>query len=71
MGLDGEPEHGNHHAHGTVTATSFLRNGAVVYTVTGMDDDAAIIQMHAETTGDAQATYAYVMESLSASDIIM
>jgi Ca2+-binding RTX toxin-like protein len=50
-------------AHGTVRSTTFSHNGAIVYTATGMNDDAAVIQMHAQTTGDAQETLAYVLRN--------
>lgn len=46
---------------GTVTGTTFLKNGATVYTVTGMNHNAAQLQAYAEATGDTQAMYAYVL----------
>lgn len=46
---------------GTVTSTTFLKNGATVYTATGMNHSAAQLQAYAEATGDTQAMYAYVL----------
>lgn len=53
---------------GTVTATAFLENGALVYRVAGMNHDAGALQVFAETSGDTQETYAFV---LSGSDIVV
>lgn len=46
---------------GTVTATTYLKNGAAVYSATGMNHNASQLQMYAENTGDTQAMYAYVL----------
>ena len=48
-------------ATGTVTATTYLVDGVVQYTVTGMNASAARLQKFAETFGDTQQTYAYVL----------
>lgn len=52
---------------GTVTSTSFIERGVARYTVTGMDHDAGALQNFAETTGDTQAMYAFV---LSGADLL-
>src|SRR4051812_14451619 len=48
---------------GTTTATSFFVNNALVYSVTGMSASAAQLQVFADTFGDTQATYAYVLRA--------
>ncbi|MCE3272364.1 MAG: hypothetical protein K0S57_2761 [Ramlibacter sp.] len=52
---------------GTATATAFYENGELVYRVTGMNHDAAALQTFAETSGDTQETYAFV---LSGNDVV-
>lgn len=47
---------------GTVTSTGFYTSGALVYSVTGMSADALTMQRFAETYGDTQETYAYVLQ---------
>jgi Tol biopolymer transport system component/methionine-rich copper-binding protein CopC len=47
---------------GTVTATTFSLNGALVYSITGMAANATQIQAYAESFGDTQATNAYVLQ---------
>lgn len=49
---------------GSVSSTRYYENGQLLYTVTGMtagSNSAAVLQQHAETAGDTQATYAYVL----------
>jgi Ca2+-binding RTX toxin-like protein len=46
---------------GTVTSTTFLKNGARVYEASGLSHDAATLQAYAEATGDTQAMYAFVL----------
>jgi hypothetical protein len=48
---------------GTTTGTSFFVNNALVYAVTGMSSSATQLQVHADTFGDTQQTYAYVLQS--------
>ncbi|WP_157271716.1 calcium-binding protein [Azohydromonas aeria] len=52
---------------GTVTSTSYSVGGAQVYSVTGVSLSAARMQVFAETAGDTQASYAYV---LAGNDVI-
>ncbi len=52
---------------GLVTGTTFFQNNSAVYTVTGLSVSAAQLETHADTFGDTQQTYAYV---LSGSDSI-
>jgi Ca2+-binding RTX toxin-like protein len=47
---------------GTCTATSFYANGSLVYSVTGMSSNAHQLQVHADTYGDTQQTYTYVLQ---------
>lgn len=50
---------------GTVSSTRYYVGGVLTYTVTGMTtgaNSAAVLQGHAETTGDTQQTYAYVLK---------
>lgn len=46
---------------GTMTGTKFYINNALVYSVTGASANASTMQGFAETYGDTQATYAYVL----------
>lgn len=49
---------------GTVSSTRYYVGGVLTYTVTGMTtgaNSAAVLQGHAETVGDTQQTYAYVL----------
>jgi len=46
---------------GTMTGTKFYINNALVYSVTGASASASTMQGFAETYGDTQATYAYVL----------
>lgn len=49
---------------GTVDSTRYYLNGSLVYTVTGMTtghNSASALQQFAETAGDTQQTYAYVL----------
>lgn len=48
---------------GTVTGTQYKLNGSLVYKVTGMSVSATKMQTFAETYGDTQATYAYVLRA--------
>jgi len=51
-------------AYGQVSATEYYEGGKLMYSVTGMSsvfNDASRLQSHAETNGDTQATYAYVL----------
>lgn len=52
---------------GTATDTAFYENGSLVYRVTGMNHDAGALQVFAETSGDTQETYAFV---LSGNDVV-
>jgi Ca2+-binding RTX toxin-like protein len=56
-----DPYLGEDVVNGTVTSTSFAVNGTTVYSVTGMSKDAYTLMNYANTTGDTQATYAYVL----------
>lgn len=46
---------------GTVTATYYYVSGSLVFSVTGMSSDAHQLQIYAETPGDTQETFAYVL----------
>lgn len=49
---------------GSVSSTRYYVGGVLAYTVTGMTagaNSAAVLQAHAETVGDTQPTYAYVL----------
>lgn len=46
---------------GTTTGTAFYLNNALVYEVTGMSHDATRLAAYAETEGDTQQTYAFVL----------
>ncbi|MBV5330954.1 Ig-like domain-containing protein, partial [bacterium] len=48
---------------GTVSSTSFYVNTALVYLVSGMSSNATQLQVFANTPGDTQETYAYVLQS--------
>ena len=48
---------------GTATSTQYKLNGVLVYKVTGMSVSATKMQTFAETYGDTQATYAYVLRA--------
>lgn len=48
---------------GSVSSTSFYINNALVYLVSGMSSNATQLQVHANTAGDTQETYAYVLQS--------
>jgi hypothetical protein len=48
---------------GTATDTSFFVNGALVYSATGMNSSVVQLQVHANTYGDTQETYGYVLQS--------
>ncbi|MEJ5992284.1 M10 family metallopeptidase C-terminal domain-containing protein [Ramlibacter sp. PS3R-8] len=52
---------------GNVTGTAFYENGDIVYRVTGLNHDAGTMQAFAETSGDTQETYAFV---LSGNDVV-
>lgn len=56
-----DPYIGEQVVNGTVTSTAFAVNGITVYSVTGMNKDAHTLMDFANTTGDTQATYAYVL----------
>jgi Ca2+-binding RTX toxin-like protein len=49
--------------YGTVSATSFYINNVLVYSITGMASNATQLQAFAETVGDTQETYAYILQS--------
>jgi Ca2+-binding RTX toxin-like protein/methionine-rich copper-binding protein CopC len=46
---------------GTASGTTFYTNDAVVYSVTGLSSSASKLQTFADTYGDTQDTYAYVL----------
>ena len=46
---------------GTATGTTFYTNNAVVYSISGLSASAAKLQDFAETYGDTQETYGYVL----------
>ncbi|MHB1360262.1 MAG: DUF4214 domain-containing protein [Rhodocyclaceae bacterium] len=48
--------------YGTTTSSSFFINNALIYSVTGMSANATQLQVHANTYGDTQQTYAYVLQ---------
>jgi Ca2+-binding RTX toxin-like protein len=51
-------------AYGNVSETEYYEGGKLIFSVTGMSsgfNDASRLQSHAETNGDTQATYAYVL----------
>jgi hypothetical protein len=48
--------------YGIATSSSFYINSSLVYSATGMSSDAHQLQIHAETYGDTQQTYAYVLQ---------
>jgi serralysin len=56
-----DPYLGDDVVNGTVTSTSFAVNGTTVYSVSGISKDAYTLMNYANTTGDTQATYAYVL----------
>jgi methionine-rich copper-binding protein CopC len=46
---------------GVASATNYYQNGVLVYSITGLAADAARLEQFAETYGDTQETYAYVL----------
>jgi Ca2+-binding RTX toxin-like protein len=52
----------NSNIYGITTSSSFYKNNSLVYSSTGMSSDAHQLQIHAETYGDTQQTYAYVLQ---------